>query len=340
MMKRAILAAVVIVMGSSWALAGPPVKSRIPDTAKWAVHLDIEAITNSTVAGGILEMISAEDSPVPKERVEKAVKFWEILGKVKSLTLFGPTCKETDAVAVADHRYEEAAVKKVLEITDASPTQTYGDHTIYTFTPKKKRKRAKQPGKRLACFHSDGIVVAGADLARVKEVLDLLDGKGKPLTKDNPLTEMLTPAKGSFVVAAAVDLDKIAKKVPAKKNARRRKRHVALLKKCRSARFELGEANENVYAALSVTMATEEDAANIHMMALGIRAMVLFGHEEENNGKAGKIAEMVKATEISHKDKSVSVSIKYPVEDVLTLMQTAMKEKHAAGKAEKEDDSQ
>ena len=113
-----------------------------------------------------------------------------------------------------------------------------------------------------------------------------------------------------------------------------------MLKKCRSARFELGEANENVYAALSVTMATEEDAVNIHMMAQGIRAMMLFGHEEENNGKTRKIAEIARATEISRKDKSVSVSIKYPVEDALTLIQIGMKEKQDAGKDEKEDDSQ
>lgn len=340
MKKRAILAVVAIVLTSSWAVAGPPVKSRIPDTAKWAVHLDVEAITNSEIAGGILNLISGEDSPVPKERVEKAVKFWEVLGNLKSVTLYGPTSREADAVAVADHRYEEAEVKKVLEITEDSPTQTYGDHTIYTFTPRKKRKRAKQPDKQLACFHSKGIVVAGADLNRVKEILDLLDGEGKPITKDNPLAEMLTPSKGSLMVAAAVDLDKMVNALAKKTVRGRKRRHSALLKKFRSARFELGEANENVYAVLYVTMATEEDAVNIHMMAQGIRAMMLFGHEEENNGKTRKIAEMAKATEMSRKDKSVSVSIKYPVEDALTLIHTGMKEKQDAGKDEKEDDSQ
>ncbi len=339
MMKRAILAVVALVMGSSWAVAGPPVKNRIPDTAKWAVHFNIEAITNSAVAGGILEMISAEDSPVPKERVEEAVKFWEILGKLKSLTLYGPTSKETDAVAVADHRYTEDEIMKVLDITDNSPTQTYGDYTIYTFTPKKRPKRAKKAGKRLACFHSDGIVVAGADLTRIKETLDLLDGKAKPLTKDNPLTEMLTPSKGSFMVAAVTGIDKMADALK-KKATGKKKRHAAFLKKAKSARFELGEAEKNIFAVFDLVMTTEEDAVNIHMMAQGIRAMVLFGHEEENNGKTRKIAEIAKATEISRKDKSVSVSIKYPVEDALTLIHAGMKEKHAAGKDEKEDDSQ
>jgi len=339
-MKKATLTIVMTLAVSSLAFAGAPIRGQIPQSATWVAHFDFEAITASAAGNGLIKLISAEDAPVPDEHVEKALALWKKLGDVKSVTLYGSSPAPTDAIVVANlKKYDKAEVMKMVGITGQSPTTAHGDHTIYTFVAKKKAPGAGL--KRYGCFYSEGVIVAGADLAKVKEVLDLLDGKGKALDSNNPLTGMLTPAKGSFVVAAAVDVAKMVKAMgeatPEKTEA---KGHAALLAKVQTARLEVGEVGQNLFGTIELTMATEEDAENVSMAVQGIRAIVMLQQNRKPDTQQAKdIIKLAQAIKIGAEGKTVTLQIQWPVADALSKIDAAMKRK-AALKAAKEADQQ
>ena len=149
---------------ASSALAGPPVESDIPASAKWVVHFDAEALTASRIAKGAMELIRAKDSPLPQKKVQKALKIWEKLADVKSLTLYGCTYDKTDAVLVAKLDYDKAEVMKLLGI------RTHDGHKIYT-TGGKGRHRSR---KHFVCLYDATTIVASQNEDRLAEALDLL----------------------------------------------------------------------------------------------------------------------------------------------------------------------
>jgi len=331
--------ACVLVACPAW--AGPPVTTEIPDSAVWAVHVDVAAVTGSEIGKGVLALITAEGSPVPAEGVAKALAGWDKLSDVQSVTLYGSSASEADAVLVAKLKYDRAELVKLAKITDDTPTTTHGEgehaHVIYALTVP--HKKAPEGVKRHGCFYTDQIIVLAGDLAKVREALDLLDGKGKPLSSDNLLRGMLQPSKGSFMLAAVSDMAPMLKAIRARTApadapaGRRTGPSAALLAKAQTARAEVGEVEGNVFATLELGMASEEDAQNVNMMAQGMRAMMLLGRDpQKDDGIKKDVLALVEAIKSGVEGKTVAVQFRYATRDLLGLMAKLM-DLHVAKKA-------
>ncbi len=291
----------VLLASSAW--AGPPVESDIPASAKWVVHFDAEALTASRIAKGAMELIRAKDSPLPQKKVQKALKIWEKLADVKSLTLYGCTYDKTDAVLVAKLDYDKAEVMKLLGI------RTHDGHKIYT-TGGKGHHRSR---KHFVCLYDATTIVASQNEERLGEALDLLDGRGKALKAGKPLAKMLSCSEGTFMVAAVQDVRKMVAGLEDKKGKKKMRRHAALLKKCESLRLELGEVNDKVFANLNATLSSKEDAANIQMFAQGMMALGML-HQQDNE----KLAKLLRGIKTEQQNDEFSVQIQFPVKDILS----------------------
>ena len=324
---RTILACVVMI---SPAFGSAVKTAHIPDSAKWVVHVDVEAFHESGIAKGMMDLITAQDSPIPPEKVRKAEEFWQKLGDVDALTLYGPSLGETKAVAVAYLDYSQPAVKKMLHISDDNTAGTHGGRRIYAFTPERRRGK----GDRFLCFYDDTTIVAGGNLDNVREALNRLDGKGKSLGRANPLGAMLRPAGGSFLVLAARDVAgmvKTAADMPEKDRPRisRHMRRAAMLEKCSSIRWELGQTGETAFVTLVVSMTTEQDATNIRKAAEGLLAVAMMRGNDED------IVKVLESIEVSGEGKRVGVTIDCPVELILSKARDKMHRRVASDRTKK-----
>ena len=325
----------VCVMAASAALAGPAVRSDVPAEAKWLVHFDFEAITNSKIGEGAMELITAEDSIVPEEKAKKAKKMWSKLEDVKSVTLYGFSLDKKDAVVIARLDYDKAEILEMLGI------QSYGDHEIHSIGAKgqkcrktdgqgkcpKTSQESRHKGhkvhskgqKGFVCLYDDKTIVASGNRGGLEQALDLLDGEGKSLEPNQGLGRMLKADEGNFVVAAVEDLSKMVGTLQEKMGEKGR-RHGALLKKCKSLRLELGEVNGEMVAKLDATLVSVEDAetalqATQGMLALG---MLQMGEDE-------RVVKLLQTVEIKQQGDKLAIQAQSPVEDILSEMRAKLK---------------
>ena len=308
-MKTRIAAIGLSVLLASTAFAGPASTTAIPDSAKWVVHVDVAAVTASDIANGLLGLIAGKDSPVPADRVAKALQGWKFISTIHSVTLYGPGPVETDAVAVVSAKYDEAQVMAMLKIDARAETMAHGDHTIYPFTGKSK---GNVPRKQYGCFYDNTTMVAGASLAQVKAALDVLDGKAKALARNNPLTGMLAPGKGSFMVVAAVDVNEMVAQAVKDRKELARNPGTAMVAKCQDLRFEFGEADDQVYVTGNASMLDEEDAKAIETMLSGFLVMATFRAADDKDA-----TKLLQAIRIDRKGRNVGVAVQCPVETIL-----------------------
>ena len=309
-MKRAILilTVVTLLVGPAFA-AGPNVK-QIPNSSTWAAHVDVAEVYVSSLAEGALKMITGEDSPIPGQGAQKAAAGWKKLGAVKSVTLFGPGPDPTQAVAIAELKYDPAKIMEMLGIVqDAGAVQKHGKYEIHSFAVQNPKTDKAQT--RMICFYSDSIIVAGANLDRIKAALAVLDGDGEALAADNPLTEMLQVNSGSFAVVAAIGIDKMLAAIK-EKVGEKKLQQAALLAKAESLRVEVGETKGKLFTLVHATMGKAEDAKDVHMAAQGFMALMRLQEDLDPD-----VAELLDGITIEADGKAVVVEIQYPVAKAL-----------------------
>ena len=88
-MKTARSFALALLLTASTAWAGAPVPAHLPQTAQWAVHVDMEVVTATEVSKGLMALITGQNSPASEEDIKKINQVWTWLGKVQSVTIYG-----------------------------------------------------------------------------------------------------------------------------------------------------------------------------------------------------------------------------------------------------------
>ena len=321
-MKTRVTVIGLSVLLASTAFAGPANKSAIPDSARWVVHVDVAAVTASDIANGVLNLITDKDSPVPAAKVAKAVEAWKFIGNVHSVTLYGPGPVETDAILVVSAKYDQNDIMKKLKIDPRGKTTAYGNHTIYPFTGK---PQSETPRKQYGCFYDSITMVAGASLVRVKAALDVLDGKGKSLARNNPLSEMLVPNKGSLAVVAATDLNKMAAAAIKDKEAPADNPGTIVATKCQDLRLEFGEANGQLSVTANASMLNEEDAKALETMLSGLVVMAMFRTTNDKD-----VTKLLQSIEIDRKGRNVGLAVRCPIQTILDIIAAEMAARAAA----------
>ncbi len=320
--SRAIATVAICVLASTTALAGPAAPKRICGSAAWAVHVDVEALTESALAAGMVELITGKDSPIPAGNARRIAECWKKVGTVKSVTLFGPSIEEAEAVVTAELvKYDRREIEKFLGVVEGGVTRAHGKHTLHEFVAKSGRGKRGHRGKggvdlRYVCFYDANTIIAGGDLRRLGQALDLLDGKGKALAADSELAGLLTPTKGSVLIAAATGVKDLAAAAEERDPA---VGVAVMLKKVQGLRVEIGELEGEAFIAVKGVMATEQDAQNIRKMGEGLLALASLQPQEDKD-----VAALLQAIKISGEGKAVGVGVAMSVEDILSKFQAKM----------------
>ena len=321
-MHKAVTTLTVCVLLASASPAAGPDKAILPNSAAWVVHVDVAAFTRAALPSGLMNLIIADNSPIPAEKVSKARTIWQRLGKVKSVTLYGPSHVEAEAVAVASLEYDAADVKKLLRIAPGPATHRIAGHDVYVFEAR--RRRGRGGGRRFLCFYDKSTLVAGGSLDRLNEAADLLAGQGQKLAADSELAKLLTPTAGSVAIVAARRVDELVTGATAAR-PRRRPRRAAFLKKTDTLRMEIGEANDAVFLALRAAMKTEQDAINAEKAANGLLGMLLLSQNGDQT-----LTQVLQSVAIERQDSAVSLAVRCPVNDLLSKAETFVA-RHVAG---------
>lgn len=313
-MKKITLILTIAAMISPVAYAGPLRLEDLPASTKWAMHMDNEKARHMELTEALMDKVreKAGDRSAPEKMREGAGKiltFYDRLGDLKSVTLFGPSGDEKDAVMVIRARYDRAEVERWVGLGRDSRSFTYGKHKLFAIRDDRRDKDG------LICFYDGSTVVGGQDIKRISQVLDVLDRKrgSRSLGGESVLGRALKPSGGTMLIAAAVDVGAMS---PGGRGGE--KKVHPLVEKIESAAVEVGEDEDGDYVAMRLQMAGEEDAVKVATMARGILAMVSL---MEDHKTPEELQRLIQSISIIHKGPNVSMEINVPTDELMEMIE-------------------
>ncbi|MEX2218971.1 MAG: hypothetical protein WD749_09445 [Phycisphaerales bacterium] len=251
--RRVLIGSLVLGAAAGLAVAGPLEKGVVAPGAKWVVHVDVEALRQSTVCTFVLEHERRLDPDLPRLRKMKEEFGLDPLTDIKSLTVYGDSPDPGECVAVL--RTTDAVdglltrlvdEKKVLQKIEEGP------YTIYTWAEGDEQRHAFV--KRGA--GADRTVIAATDKARLLAGIRQLDAPAAAAPAEGVLAS--TPRAGSVVFVAGTSMDCL-----------RDAQASMMLQKAESVVLDMGESGGEVYADLRLTTSSSEEAGNMLMVAQG-----------------------------------------------------------------------
>ena len=195
--------------------------AHLPADAKWVLHVDFEAISDTEVMKQVREN---------RPQVTQQIRKWfenqygiDPREDLKGATAFSDTYASRTGTLILHAKYDQQKVKSDLQKKEGVKTTQWEDHTLYTVNVEKRmqKKLEEKLGKKVSADREDGkpptvtlvlldgdTVVAASSAERVQQAIKLLRGDAPSLKgRQSALTEKAP--EGTFLYGAAVQLQQI-----------------------------------------------------------------------------------------------------------------------------------
>jgi hypothetical protein len=303
------LAAAVILGLAGLAQAGPFDAKEVSGDAKWAAHLDVDALHASSLAKKAREQIFKEHPQIEAMLAAARNLFrFDPMTDLHGITIYGTQLKKDTGVAIIRAKVDQ---KLLTDLVKANPTYeatTYGKFELHTW-----QKDADKLNH--AAFFKADVIVFGASIEELKAAIDVLDGtKGNISQAYASLAPAIPP--GTILIAGAKDL--------AEANLHPES---PLSKQIDSALLVVGENQGQVgevFVRAVLNVKDAETAKRIKAVADG--ALALAALAKSDDADAMKLLGGMKVTVA---DKSVNVEGRAAVDLLWNLMQKEIAKKKA-----------
>ncbi len=262
-MKIATAAVLAAGVAASGAWAGRLDRSLVPADAAWLVHVDVQALLDSTVGKSLLD--EAGNLPDGADAIEE---FNRELGidlrtDLKSLTLFGTGGDpEEDAVSVALTNAQADATVARLKEKDSIETMELDGETVLVIPDGGGGIYVQvRPGKR----DDRRLVLCSRSADSLRRAFAVLAGEAPSLSRGTGGILGTRPRAGSILFAAAGPLEDLQAIRPASE----------LFRLARGFRIDVGEMEEELRGEATLFAADAESAAD---MADVVQGMVALSH--------------------------------------------------------------
>lgn len=295
------MALAVVLMLAGLAQAGPLDTKQISADAKWAAHLDVDAL----VASNMFKKVQAQaikDHPQLEAQLRAFRNLFRFdpLTDLHGITVYGAQLKKETGVAVIHAKVDQ---KLLLDLVKANPSYqggTYGKYELHAWKDHAKHQNA--------AFFKPDVIVFGASTDELKAAIDVLEGTKPSLAGDSGA---LLP--GLIFYARARDLGEASLHCKS-----------PLSKQVDSAVLMLGENKGEMGLRVSLTAKDAETAK--HMKAVADGALSLATLTKVDDSDAMKLIGAVRTTLA---DKAVTVEGSAPVDLIWSLIQKEIAKKAA-----------
>ena len=279
-MKKLIIIAMLICSGlSSPAFCAPLDRSKIPANASWVIHYDGDSVNNSIlmktwIMGINFAKLSMDRDPQfqgdvaaqAKKQLDDFVTFLNYAREIKTITIVGNEIEKGFAMVV-ESSASRKKIEKLIGVTAKTSREKYGAHKLVKLTS------LTADGALYVCFYNDATIIVSDGKKKIKDQLDLLDGKKKPLSEESELGKILKPGKSTFLFMAAYEPRKILDLKPGQKGE-------SFVRKIKSFSFEAGADNINTFSKLVINASDAEAARDFSEVIKGFFALGRLMKEE------------------------------------------------------------
>jgi hypothetical protein len=299
------MAVVAVLAVAGLAQATPLDLKQISADAKWAAHLDVDALMASKSMQKVRAQI-VKDHPDAESALAMIHTVWRFdpTTDLHGVTVYGAQFKKDTGAAIVRAKVDQKFLVDLLKATPAYKTDKYGKYDVHSWTDKAKKNNA--------VFFQPDVIVFSTSLDELKAALDVLDGtKPNFASKGDDWSGKLPP--GTILAAGARDLSE------AKLHA-----ESPLSKQADSVALIVGEyqGQLSVHGTLNVKQA--EIAKQVKAVADGALALASLAKFDDPDA-----LKLIAAVKVTLADKAVSVDAQLPVEELWAQLQKEAAKKQA-----------
>lgn len=320
---RTLSLAAVLSITAGTVLAGPLDKRVVPADVTWVLHVDVEAATSSTLGKFILAHRDQADlSDLAELKTKLGV---DPTTDVRGLTVFGQLDEGEDAVLLI---YSTDAFDGVLEKMTTENRVTREDVEGYALLTWEDEGEAHVGYIRPGPTPDSRLVYVSSHRDRLLTALRTLDRKGPSVADGNSVLKA-SPGAGSFIFIDAPEISGALEKAKqhglgAEKN--HGAEHMALLEKVRGVNVDLGESAQKLYASVTITSDTPENALNMVQTVQGFAALgrLMMSNEPD----MAEALTLMNAIKITSEDRRVLLRASWSTDTVQRLLESAEQHGH------------
>jgi hypothetical protein len=291
-------------------------RADVPADPNWIVHLDCDALRPTTIGQYVLGEL---DKP---ETQAKLAAFQSVFNldprtQLHGLTLYSVSGAPEDGVLLVYADFDPEHLTGLAENANDHESTKHNAHVIHNWVGQEKKGR-KAAGTRVYAAIQGHRVIFGQREASVADALDVLDGATPNLSSTKTYAQIGMPGNHSFLQAASHKLQ-LEDSGP----------HAAIVRLAKSLRLEIGEANKQTIATLTVQASGEDVAGQIAAVGQGLLAILKLQNEKP---EATKLAE---AIFLKQDGSDVIARLAMPAASAVELIKAdaARKEKRRAERA-------
>ena len=305
-------AALAAILSATPSIAAPLKSEHIDASAKWMLHLDINALLKTDIAQHALE----QNKQLSSQKLEalKNLIGIDLKTGLHGATIFG-NGEPDNAVLIIHADAKSDNLVNFAKLNDAYQEVKFQDYTIHSLPDEKK------PGKRNhICFYSPNKVVVAPNAELVKLGINLLNGKRESIAVNGEM-EQIGKFQATPVLLAYGDFTALQK-------AQGRKAET--FKQAKRLGLSIGEVDGFIKGGLAVVTESAEVATKVESFLRGVIAMGQLNRE--NNPQLATLAD---ALNVKSSEKDViSVELKIPSATLIEVGES-MKNQKNQRKAEK-----
>jgi hypothetical protein len=313
-MQRTLGLAIAVVLGFVAVVRAEPLDlKQVAADAKWAAHLDVDALHAST----LFQKARAEllrKHPEAEAHLAMLRDVWKFnpCTDIHSVTIYGRQIKKDTGVAIVRAKVDQNLLLEKAKLAPDHRVSTYGKYELHSWIH---AKGSRHERGMTGTFYKPDVMIFGASADEVMAALDVLDGtKPNFAAKESGLSLSIPP--GAILVAGATGLADV--ELPYKS---------PLTKQADALVLAIGENQGEVFVVGQLTVKQADVAQQIKTVVEGGLALAALAH----SGDADAI-KMVNAVKVTAADKAVSVEGRAAVDAVWAQVQKECTKRAAAHK--------
>jgi hypothetical protein len=297
-MKKAILifAALVLVLALGL-IAAPkdkaasPQMSAVPSDAQWALHIDIQRLTSSSLFKGLLE----ENGPARmKGKADQFLGKLKIdpLKDLKGITVFGLSKKDEEVVVALQGKFDRAHLLGLIKAEESHKEISYGKSTIYSWDD-----------DDFGAFSADDLILLSESETAIKAALDALEKNKKDVSAFPFLARIMKESPNAIFAAAVNSISGLVGK----------KGKPVILSKMRQAGGSISESGENINLKVSIAAESAQVAKDVEQ---AIRGLIAMASLQLADAEAQAFTQSIK---IDVEGENVRIEASYPAKKLMDL---------------------
>ena len=268
---------------------------RIPADAKVVIHLDFQALQETTLVSMVREKHGHGITAARAWMIDKVGM--DIREDVRGITFFTNTYEPEVGAMVLDASFDQEKVEALIEEEGDAETREWRGHTLYIMEKKDK------PGETFVLALLDGeSAVFASSVRQARRAIRVLEGRGESLA-DTDSGLIVDAPEGTVLYAAARDLDEIECELPIIQQ------HTRIV-------YLVGESDDEVFDQVMLEGEDEGVARNMHHVVNGFVSLVALWADDSD-----EIMQLVEDTEVTREGNVVTKAYRGSTESLIAAME-------------------